>query len=227
MLWYILIGVFAFAFLLLLIPLSLTVMLDEQGNTQLRGRVLGICVYRSPKKERPIKLSEYSPRALKRKQKKARHAHIKALQKQQKKAAKQQKKNRSPSSTTLNTKLSLTEQISLIRDLAQTVLRRSLHHARVDVERLTITVATPDAAKTGILYGAVCSALAFLTETLHNFSHLHIRHPDRYGVTADFVGDKCRADIRLHFRLRVHHVLHIAMHTLTRLISRNLKKQKR
>ena len=150
MLWYILIGIVALVWLLLLIPLSLTVVVDEDGNRRTYGRVMGIIVYRSPKKERPVRLSDYSPRALKRKQKKEQRARIKEMRKQRKKSV-------APKKTTSDEKPSLIEQISLIGKLAQTVLRRSLYHARVDVERLAITVASSDAAKTALLYGATCS----------------------------------------------------------------------
>ena len=50
--------------------------------------------------------------------------------------------------------------------------------------------------------------------------------PERYGVAADFTSERTRADIKLHFRLRVHHVLDIACRALVRLIARMLKKYK-
>ncbi len=221
MLWYILAGIVLFLWLLLLIPLSLTVSLGEDGAVRLRGRVLGITVYRSPKKQRPFRLSDYSPRAIRRRalaeQRKRRRAERRALRKSKK------AKPSTPSTSQKGKDLPLIEAIALVRDIASTVLHRSLKHARVDVERLTITVATPDAAQTAIVYGGVCAALAALTEILHSFSHLRIRDASLYGVAADYTSEKSRADVCIHFRLRIHHVISIAVHTVFRAVGRMMK----
>ncbi len=224
MVWYILLGIAALLLVILYIPLSLTVMLDESGALRLVGRALGIAVYRSPKKERPVHLSDYTPRALRRRERREQKRRRRALKRQQRKQA--SRGGRDGISSPPDKRLPLTEKLGFIKDLAEVVFKRSLRYARVDVERLTVTVATPDAAQTAILYGAVCAALAGVTEALNVFSHIRIRHPEAYGVAADFTSEKTRADIRLHFRLRVHHVLSIAWHTLRRLVSRMLQKKK-
>ena len=215
MLWYILAAILALLLFVLFIPLSLSVTVDETGEKTLKGRILGFCVYRSPKRKRRVRLSDYSPRAMERRERKALA-----------KAAKK-KKRQTGAQTKQADQRGLAEQITDIADLARLILRRSLYHARVDVESLAITVASSDAAKTALLYGAVSAALAFLTETLDQFSHLRIRKAERYGVAADFSSDRTRADVRLHFRLRVHHLIRIAWHTLLHLAMRNAKKQKR
>lgn len=218
MIWYVLASLVALLLLLLTVPLTLSVRINEQGEKVLFGRIFGICVYRSPKKRKKVRLSDYSPRALRRRERKARRALAKSQKKQDIRTRKptEQKKD-----------VPLLEQISSVADLASRILRRSLHHARVTVDSLCITVATPDAARTAVLYGAVCSALSLLTEALHSFSHLRIRDPKKYGVAVDFTSEKMRADIRLHFSLRVHHVIRIAWHTLMALMRREMKKQKR
>jgi hypothetical protein len=223
MLWYILLGVAALLLVVLCIPLSLTVSLDESGALQLVGRVLGITVYRSPERERPVKLSDYSPHALRRREKREQRRRRKALKKQQRKRNQSTAKRKTASPP--DKKAALTEKLDFIKTLAEAVLSRSLKHARVDVASLAITVATPDAAETAILYGGVCAALAGLTETLHQFTHLHIRNAARYGVAADFTSERTRADIGIRFRLRVGHVLDIAWHALRRMIGRMLKKK--
>ena len=216
MIWYILAGIAALVALLLLVPLSLTLSMDEAGQITLRGRVLGVPVYRSPRPSPPVKLSDYSPRAIRRRERaaarKARRAERRALRR-----SKARRGSAPPPDVPLATKL------TFIKDLIGTVFKRSLKHARVDVERLAITVATPDAAQTAILYGGVCAALAALTEALHQFSHLRIRHPDAYGVAADFTSEKTRADLRIHFRFRLYHVLDVGLHALGRLIRRAVR----
>lgn len=223
MIWYILAGIVALILLLLTVPLSLTVSADESGEVRLCGRVCGIAVYRSPKPERPVKLSDYTPRAIRKRER----ALERRRQRQERRALRKAKKHGQGQASTLKppkADVPLTEKLAFIKDLAEVVLRRSLKHARVYVERLTITVATPDAATTAIFYGSVCAALAALTEALDHFSHLRIRDAQAFGVTADFLGDRTRASILLHFRLRVHHVLDIGLRALARMVARMLKR---
>lgn len=221
MLWYIIAGILLLLLLLLFIPLSLTVSMSEDGAIRLCGRVLGFAVYRSPKKERPFNPRHYTPRAIKRRE---RTEQRKLRRKQRRAAHKEKSKKQDIKPTSHGGKdMSLTETISLVRDIAATVLHRSLKHARVNVERLAITVATPDAAQTAILYGGVCAALAALTEILHNFSHLRIRDAAHFGVAVDYTSERCRADVRIRFTLRVHHVIRIAIRTVLRAVGHTMK----
>lgn len=221
MLWYIIAGILLFLLLLLFIPLSLTVSLSEDGVLGLCGRVLGISVYRSPKKERPFDPRRYTKRAIRRRER----AEQRKLRRKQRRAARKKKprKQAEKPDAKKSKDMSLSDTISLVGDIASTVLHRSLKHARVSVDRLAITVATPDAAQTAILYGGVCAALAALTEVLNNFSHLRIRDAARYGVAVDYTSERCRADVRIRFTLRVHHVISIAIRTVFRAVGHMMK----
>ena len=221
MLWYIVAGIVLFLLLLLFIPLSLTVTLSEDGALKLCGRVLGFAVYRSPKKERPFDPRRYTPRALRRRE---RTEQRKLRRKQRRAARKKSKQKQSDKHDAKKSRdMSLSDTVSLIGDIASTVLHRSLKHARVRVDRLAITVATPDAAQTAILYGGVCAALTALTEVLNSFSHLRIHDAAYYGVAVDYTSERCRADVRIRFALRVHHVISIAIRTVLRAVDRMMK----
>lgn len=221
MLWYIIAGILLLLLLLLLVPLSLTVSLGEDSTLKLCGRVLGFAVYRSPKKERPFTPSDYTPRAMRRRER-AEQRRLRRKQRRATRKGKVQKQEAKPD-TKKNKDRSLSETISLVRDIASTVLHRSLKHARVTVDRLAITVATPDAAQTAILYGGVCAALAALTEILNNFSHLRIRDAARFGVAVDYTSERCRADVCIRFTLRIHHVISIAIRTVIRAVGHMMK----
>lgn len=143
------------------------------------------------------------------------------------KERKQQKKADSEAKPTPpSDKAPLADKIAFITDLATALLRRSLSHARVRVDRLTVTVGSSDAAKTAILCGVISPALAFLLETLEQFSHLHISQDTLVGVAPDFTSEHTRADIRLHFRLHVVHLLDIALHALIRVLRNSMRKSK-
>jgi hypothetical protein len=200
----------------LMLPVTLSLKLDRTGQLRLRLHVLGLSLYRSPKKQKRVRLSQYSKRAMAKRKKKE--------QRKQRKQGKRPPEHVAP--TPPPDKAPLTDKISFITDLASTVLRRSLSHARVRVDCLTVTVGTPDAAKTAILCGVLSPALAFLLETLEQFSHLHMSPSTPVGVAPDFTSEHTRADIRLHFRLHVIHLLDIALHALAGVLRHTVKKSK-
>jgi hypothetical protein len=43
-------------------------------------------------------------------------------------------------------------------------------------------------------------------------------------VAVDYTSEKSRADIRIRFRLRLHHVVSIALHTVFRAVGHMMKK---
>ena len=202
--------IFALMLLFLSAPVSLTVMLDEEHRLRLRGRIAGIPFYRYPEKKKRVRLSDYSERAMK------------------KKALKQSKEKPSSTAPSLpGDDAPLSEKLSFATDLASFVLRRTLSLAHVRVSRLAVTVGSGDAATTALLYGAISPALAFLLETLHQFSHLHIARGAPVGVAADFTSDRTRADLHLRFRLRVIHLIIIALHTVIKTASHHSPVSKR
>ena len=204
---------------MLILPLTLTLTLDESGQLRMKLHTLGIPLYRTHKKQKRVRLSRYSKRAMARREKKA----AKKQAKKQKSASPSEQKEPTPP----HDKAPLTDKISYVTDLAATILRRSLSHARVRVDRLTVTVASDDAAKTALLYGAISPLLSFLLETLEQFSHLRIPQNAPIGVAPDFTSEQTRANIRLHFRLHVLHLLDIALHTLLQPLRHPQKQSKR
>lgn len=202
---------------ILILPVTLSLKLDESGQLRLRLHILGIPLYRSPKRQKRVRLSHYSKRAMARRKKKEER-------RQKKKAKRCEESGASP--TPPPDKAPLIDKISFITDLATALLRRSLSHARVRVDCLTVTVGSSDAAKTAILCGVISPALAFLLETLEQFSHLHISPNTLVGVAPDFTSEHTQADIRLHFRLHVVHLADIALHTLVHILRNSSKKSK-
>ena len=202
-------SVVALALLFLISPVILTLTINDEQGLRLRGRILGFSFYRHPEKEKRVRLSDYSERAMK------------------KKAKQSKKKSPAPTMPPPGDDAPLTEKLSFATELASTVLRRSLSFAHVRVRRMTITVGSSDAATTALLYGAISPALAFLLETLEQFSHLHISRHAQVGVAADFTSDRTRTDIHLRFRLRVMHMIIIALHAMIKTASHHSRISKR
>ncbi|MBE6565049.1 MAG: DUF2953 domain-containing protein [Ruminococcaceae bacterium] len=86
-------------------------------------------------------------------------------------------------------------------------------HLHVDLRHLTVAVASPDAAKTAIEYGLVSQALAYLAELIDRHSHLHIGKKSEVSVYADFLSQKSTVHIDITLRIRLLHILTLAIHS--------------
>ena len=98
--------------------------------------------------------------------------------------------------------LTLLENVRLIRAATAALLRKAKGHVRLTVKRLSLFVATGDAAGTAVLYGAVSASLAYLLSGAERLSRLNVKKDVR-GVAADYLNERSRADVALVFSLPV------------------------
>ena len=196
------------AFILLL---KFKLIIEYADEVCLTVRVLGIPFRILPRPTKTVRISRYGLRRMRKKEAKRRLAMAKrARKKKEKDAQKKQHKaeEKSPSKTPLN------ETINLVLSLVKIILSRFGRHLQIELARLRITVATGDAAKTAILWGAVCPAVAALLEVLDRITNLHtVRHCD-IAVVPDYLAEQFSADIRIAFSLRVWHLFDILFRTL-------------
>ena len=96
--------------------------------------------------------------------------------------------------------LTLLQNVRLVRALTAALLRQTKKHLRLYVRELEVRVATGDAAKTAVLYGAVAASLSYLTEGVRRVSRLKIGKSVT-GVVADYLGERPSAHIDLSFSL--------------------------
>ena len=94
------------------------------------------------------------------------------------------------------------EKIALVRALAAVLVRKTGKHLRLQAAALHIRVATGDAARTAILYGAVCQSLAYLLALLDRVTRLRATEPD-VSVESDYLSEKSSADVHLVFSIRI------------------------
>lgn len=93
--------------------------------------------------------------------------------------------------------------------------------------RVIVTVSTPDAAKTALLYGAVSAALAGVIEIVdRNVSRVKTKGRDLIDVRADFVTGKTKAELDLVFSARVAGALRVLLTLLSSGVSDGEKKHK-
>ncbi len=198
----IILGILLFLVLLLLLRVKISVISDG-GDAKLLLRIMGLPIKLFPRKQKKqkIRMSDYTPRGLRRAQKKK---DKKALREAKK------KKTQEPSDEEVE-KAPLSETVSAVTTLAKKIISKFFRHLRIDVARIRISVGTPDAAKTAILYGAVCQGVAYLTEVLQNVTNVKKTKKTEVSVSADFVSGKTQADIDISFSLTVWQALDILL----------------
>ncbi len=218
---YILGGLIALIALILFLPIRIKILVDDQQGLVIEVRILGYLYERIPEKERRVRLSDYSPRAMERRRKK-----------EQKKLSKHAKKSpvkaEQPSASLFSMPKKtapLGDQLRFAGEFIRVALRRTLSHARIHVKQVMLTVASDDAAKTALLYGAASTALAGLAEVLDTYSNLRIRHAERFGVVADFTSEQCRAQVDIVAHLWLWQILDIEFRTAWEAVSRMMEEK--
>ena len=189
-------AVILFFSLLLFLRIRLTLTLKDEVSVTLHVLCLRFRLFPKRKKIDPKRYS--AKRAAKIAKKKAKKAA-----KAKKKAAKR-KKQHTPTDPQQEEekKATLSEKLRLLRALCAALFRRTHKHLRLHAARLHICVATDDAAKTAVLYGAVCQTLAYLLALLDRISRLKAVEPE-VAVRADYLSEKSTADVKVVVSLRV------------------------
>lgn len=196
--------------------LGFNVILTYDGQLAVKIRVLFITVHVIPKKRgKPPDPDRYSPEKYRKMLEKAAEKEAKKQQKKNLKAERENAKpdgsGRTPSKAGAEKKVkrSVSDILELVRQILAAVkglLRSFGAHLQIEAVRLRITVASGDAAKTALLYGAVCQSVACILEILSNVTNFKAKDREQITVDADFLGEKSAADLYLIFRLRVWHV---------------------
>ncbi len=204
--WIIAAAIIALIFLLLMLKARVKVKVD--GDMKL---TLGVLIFRIPLypgKEKTLKLSDYKIKKFRKKQAKL------EKEKSGKKSRKKAVGHKPSDSKTRMVEVDdsgndITELISTIIEVVKVFFERFGHHLHIKLKRLVIIIATPDAAKTAVLYGAVCGAVQCLLELLGNAVHLKVPNSDDICVMPDFTSEKTSAQVDITFSLRVYQVLDI------------------
>lgn len=181
-------------FLVFLLSLRVRFVLRAGEAVTLELRILFIRIRLYPRKKR-IRARDYSPRRLKRTEKKAAKRAVKKL----KKSKKHQKEHAEASP---DTALTLHDKLVLVRGLCAVLIRRTHKHLYLHTARLHVIVATGDPAETAIAYGAVSQSVAYLLTGLDRITHLKAATPD-VGVFADFLGKRSRIEANIILSIRV------------------------
>ena len=125
-------------------------------------------------------------------------------------------------------KIPLSWQIDRITGFVSRIAERLHGTLTLRARRIVVTVATGDAAKTALLYGAVSAALAGFVEFLdRTVAPVRTKARDEIDVRAGFLGSKSSADIDLVLSTRVLGALRVLFTLLTSHDSPKKKKGKK
>ena len=142
-------------------------------------------------------------KACKKKQKAAKKAARKQAKKEQKKAL-----------ASTQPKPNLIDNLSMISALIQKLYEMTHGKLKVRVRKMHISVATGDAAKTAILYGAVLQSASYLLQLIQTHFIEIERKPGAMEIFADYLSDRSHVDIDLVFRIRLIRAARIAIGVL-------------
>lgn len=199
----------------LMLRVSLTVEADSDVRAYLK--ILSIKIPLYPQKEKKVKLSDFETRRFKKKQEKERQKALRQKQKQQRKVKGKKKKEVADSSEEQKWTL---ERVLDILQLARTLIGKFFSkftkHLRLDIARVHIYVASDDPAKTAMYYGLISQSVTYLVEILDCNTNLYPSNDDKKDivVTADFLAQKTRVDIKATASLRVWQMLDTSISTI-------------
>lgn len=190
---YILLAIALFLLFLLFLPIRILLRYDGSVKVKLSVLFLPFSLY--PHK---IREKDYSKRSVERKKQRLakKKERKKALEKRKTKAPKEKKDILSP--------------LKLILHILTSTHPRLVRAFRIRICELRVTVATEDAAKTAILYGAVSQVAAMLLEACERFLWCK-RNKRRVDVTADFCGTASSATAKITFSSNLYRILRLAI----------------
>ena len=192
---------------ILLLPLRLTI--EYKDDLRFSFSLLRIFRWQYPKKKKKIKLSRYSPRAVKKREQRELR---KRLRKQARKQKKLQKRKPAEAKKEAPKKRDTIDVILSVFQSLPSILARGAKHIRIEMHRLLVSVATEDAAKTAILFGAVNQAAAAFLLLLEETNTVRYLKHSQISVQPDFAAQKSTVDLKITVILRPWHLLDVLLH---------------
>lgn len=194
---YILAGLFLLIGLILLLRLKIEITykngdgIEDHPSVDLVVGPIKIRLY--PKKEKKLKLSDYSAKKYKKLINTG--SRITGSSPSGKRKKKKDGNNMLPGV--------IGETFELISEL----IEKFTGHLCCEIFDLKISVGTKDAATTALTYTAVSSAVSFLLEAVDNYTKLKLKRPQNVCVEPDFDGGGLICDISVRFSTTVFNII--------------------
>lgn len=216
-----------------LLSLRGTLNIKYNGELLISLRMLFVKIRLYPQKDKKRRKRSMSAAKAKRIRKAARKRALKErereLERKRQKAIAKAKKKEAKKKKRLSEKIhDGIETVRLIADITTGAVKKFKKRIRVKITRLKIKVASNEASKTAIAYGAIVETVNALLPVMTESKCFKMPPKEDLDVAADFTSDTPEFDIDISLSLRVWHVLDIALSAiikaLPRLRKRNQKK---
>ena len=204
-------------FFAILLSLKIKVFVKQSDSLTVKCGLGPIMIRIMPKKEKKVKLSDFS---YKKHQKRLKKEKAKAEQKKLKKAERDRAKAIEKKAKEIEKKsadAAPEEKIASIGEIisfASDEFPKLFSYFHTDIRHIDITVGGKDAAKVATTYGAVCASVALLIELLKNKTAYKARKNVMINVRPDFTLEKTKASVTVQLGISIFSLLRVAVHSL-------------
>lgn len=210
--WIIFLGIVLFFWLVANISVNLTV--SYQDSLQISLRILFLKFFILPEKRKKAKIltaSQYR-RLLKKEESKKAKKNVQKRKKEKTKSSSSKSKmaGKRPSSESSEKdgekkKMDLSAFLHFLPEMLKEFLKSFGKHLKIRTVRMKISVGSDDAAKTAMLYSAICQGVAYITQFLEEMTGYSVEQRKKIQIEADYLSSQTKADICFIFRLRIWH----------------------
>lgn len=215
---YVILAIVLFFVLLCNIPITVDIKTKEVLRVKLK--ILFIPITLTPKKEKPIKLSDWKIKKYRKRRLKEYEKYLKKKLLSEAKEKKKAEQKERQISTTPEQKKKLNEKLEDVTELINKVVFAALNKfgckLKINIYHVRIVVGGKEPDKTAIKYGYVCQGISYINEILKN--RANVRYPGktdrRLYVGVDYLNPKNDIDVHISLRIKVHHILSTAITAL-------------
>lgn len=125
-----------------------------------------------------------------------------------------------------NEKTDILSLITLLKKIVIDIMKKIKRFLRIRVSDFDITIATEEAGKTAVLYGAVGGVADMIFGLFENAFDFKFTKDAKIGIRTDFLSDKTKADIDIDFSINIMQIFAIAFSALFIYIRNPIKKKK-
>jgi hypothetical protein len=208
---------------LVLLPLSLPITVDirSSGETlKIKLKTLFFSFTLYPRKQRPIKLSQWKIKRYRRRRIREQRKYLKkklrkeAEDKRMERFAKEhpEKFEKAKGKGKVKARDNVKYAVDVINNAVVKALAVAKRGLRIKLYYLRVTVGGDEPDKTALTYGYVCQAVSYLNEILKQ--HTNVSYPGktdrRLYVGVDFLAPKTVVEARISLKMRVWHLIKTA-----------------
>lgn len=201
-------GLLIFLFILLMFIaigfIKLSFVIKFKKDFSLVLKILFFKIQLVPGKEEKVKLSDYTPKKIKKREEKKARKKEKKLQKKQKKET---EKKKGEKKKLIRSFSDVTDLINLVKEVVEKLFSKFFFYLKTEIVALKIKIGGDEADKIAVTYGIVIQSVAYILKLLDTFSNLSISHYDSIDIQPCYTEKEFSAEINMVLSIRIWQVL--------------------